>query len=162
VHEETKEKQRKNYITNKHKQKTSRENGLKSRGKKIGTNPSSIYVGVKKYNNKWVSQISINKKKIGLGYYYNEIDAAKAYDIGAIKYFGNDATLNFPELREEYINNEIILERCLLKKNSDAIVGVSYLKHCNRWRARIDNKSKYCKTKEEAESYIYQWKSEIS
>ncbi len=55
---------------------TNRENSSKNR-----INNSSKYRGVtwNKNSNKWRSQISIGKKRIGLGYFENEIDAAIAY-----------------------------------------------------------------------------------
>lgn len=47
-----------------------------------------------KKDNKWVSRIKLIDKRITLGYFDNETDAAKAYDIAAIKYFGNFANTN--------------------------------------------------------------------
>ena len=49
-------------------------------------------------NSTWKAEIRLNKKKIYLGYYENIIDAAKAYNDGAIKYHGEFAKLNKIEL----------------------------------------------------------------
>lgn len=53
--------------------------------------------GVWKYKKPWISQISFNNKSICLGIFELEIEAAKAYDRAAIKYFGEFARLNFPD-----------------------------------------------------------------
>ena len=42
------------------------------------------------------AQITVNYKKIMLGTFHNEIEAAKVYDAAALKYFGEFAKLNFP------------------------------------------------------------------
>ena len=60
------------------------------------------YRGVSKYKgvskdkrqNRWRATISVNKKQIWLGGYVEEIDAARAYDKAAIKYFGPFARIN--------------------------------------------------------------------
>lgn len=59
-------------------------------------NTSSKYKGVSwnKRNQKWMSFITYNYKRIHLGYFYNEIDAAKAYNKAAIKYHKEFAKLN--------------------------------------------------------------------
>jgi len=62
-----------------------------SKRKKITT---SKYKGVSLYKNKWQAQIQINKKPYHLGYYLNEIDAAKAYNKAAKELFGKYAKLN--------------------------------------------------------------------
>jgi hypothetical protein len=66
------------------------------RGKKY-----SDYKGVhlkyyisKKKSTKWFSCIRVNNKLIHLGYFFTEIDAAKAYDEAARKYFGEFAGVN--------------------------------------------------------------------
>lgn len=50
-----------------------------------------------KYDRKWHAVISFKRKRIHLGRFDNEIDAAKAYDEAAKKYHGQFACLNFPE-----------------------------------------------------------------
>ena len=49
----------------------------------------SIYKGVcyNKRNKKWIAQIQINSKHIGLGYFNTEIEAAKAYNAKAVELF---------------------------------------------------------------------------
>jgi len=59
---------------------------------------SSKYKGVHwhKKKNKWAAAIQYNKKVYHLGYFEDQVDAAKAYDIKAGEYFGEFAYLNFP------------------------------------------------------------------
>lgn len=59
-------------------------------------NNTSGYKGVwfRKDTNKWVANIKVNYKKINLGCFIDKIDAAKAYNQAAIKYFGSNAVLN--------------------------------------------------------------------
>jgi hypothetical protein len=64
----------------------------------------SRFIGVSfdKNSPAWVGCIHYKGKKIYLGRFKNEIDAARAYDRAAIKYQGEFARLNFP--REDYVN----------------------------------------------------------
>ena len=59
----------------------------------IGT---SQYKGVSwhKKSRKWQTSIKFNKKRIWLGCFNNEINAAKSYNEAALKYFGEFARLN--------------------------------------------------------------------
>jgi hypothetical protein len=68
------------------------------RKKRSGAKQSK-YKGIywRKKNRKWQAVITFDRKKIYLGYFRNEIDAAKAYDRAAMKYHGEFASLNFPE-----------------------------------------------------------------
>lgn len=58
---------------------------------------SSQYKGVcwHKHSGKWQVKITVNKKRMQIGLYANEIEGAKAYDKEAKKYFGEFIYLNF-------------------------------------------------------------------
>lgn len=73
---------------------TKSENGMNQRKRE---NTSSIYKGVyfHKPSGKWLAHIMINGKSIHLGYFVDEIDAAKAYDAKAIVLFKEFTNLNF-------------------------------------------------------------------
>jgi hypothetical protein len=73
---------------------TPSQNGANS--KKWNKKTSSIYKGVY-WNtgcNKWLAKIGVNRKRIHLGVFACEKEAAKAYNRAAIKYFGEFARLN--------------------------------------------------------------------
>ncbi len=52
-------------------------------------------VGWNRDQRKWSARILFNRKQIFIGYFVDEIEAAKAYDEAAKKYFGEFANLNF-------------------------------------------------------------------
>ena len=62
-------------------------------------NTSSKYVGVHLYARKWVASITVNMKKMYLGRFLVEEDAAIAYNLGALHYFGSNAKLNSVEMK---------------------------------------------------------------
>ena len=63
---------------------------------KIRCGLSSKFKGVTRYalRNAWRATIRFKTKKIHIGYFKDEIEAAKAYNKAALKYFGKYATLN--------------------------------------------------------------------
>ena len=73
---------------------TASQNGANCR--KWNKETSSKYKGVY-WNtgcNKWLAKIGVNRRRIHLGVFENEKDAAKAYNKAAIEYFGEFAKLN--------------------------------------------------------------------
>lgn len=70
---------------------------------------SSTYKGVSFFrrNGKWRSTIWYNGKQVSLGYFFNEIEAAKAYDKASLAYYKDFSCLNFPELKDEYLKHAV-------------------------------------------------------
>lgn len=66
---------------------------------------SSKYKGVcfNKIVKKWVCSLMFKGVVYNLGYFTDEKEAGKAYDLKALELFGEFAYLNFPELKEEYL-----------------------------------------------------------
>jgi hypothetical protein len=70
-----------------------------SKRKPIVSNTSkSQYKGVsKKHGNKWRARLGVDGRDVELGYFTDEIDAARAYDDAKIKVTKSLSGLNFPE-----------------------------------------------------------------
>jgi len=60
------------------------------------SNNTSGHKGVSwsKSNKKWQAQITVSGKRIHLGYFDTKEDAARAYNVAAMKYYGEFAVLN--------------------------------------------------------------------
>ena len=82
--------------------------------------------------NKWIASITINGKTKGLGYYNTEIEAAKAYDFYAIKYFKEFARTNDLDISNIIINKQ---------KPNTGYVGVT--KRKNKFEACFYFNKKY-------------------
>jgi hypothetical protein len=65
------------------------------------SNNTSGFKGVSRFRNKWISRIRTDEGRICLGTFNTPEEAAIAYDEAALKYHGEFANLNFPELREK-------------------------------------------------------------
>jgi hypothetical protein len=71
-----------------------RKDGLTSKYKGVCKNTTK---GPKLHSHPYRAQIQANKKKIALGIFKTEEEAAKVYDAKAIELFGEYAKLNFPK-----------------------------------------------------------------
>jgi len=71
-------------------------NSLNSANKKKASNTKSKYKGVSihKSSGLWRARLKINKNELHLGLFKDEIEAAKAYNNAALKYFGEYCRLN--------------------------------------------------------------------
>jgi hypothetical protein len=74
---------------------THSQNSCNSRRDKSNTYSRFRGVSFSKRKQKWFAAIRANGRKLWLGYFDNELDAAKAYDMAARKYHGEFAVLNF-------------------------------------------------------------------
>jgi len=75
---------------------------IKSKSKYKGVNlPQSL----RQVSVIYQARIRVNGKLISIGRFRDEIEAARAYDEAAIKYFGEYASLNFPETIRELTRN---------------------------------------------------------
>jgi group I intron endonuclease len=120
---------------------------------RIKNKKTSKYTGVYLKYNKWGSYLSYNKKRIHLGTFNSEKEAAMARDIEVIKPEYNGVfELNFPELRDQYFRGEIIINKINSgqqgkKKHKNAssnYVGVHFNKKNKYWGAMISYKDKRC------------------
>jgi hypothetical protein len=76
---------------------TPSQNRINSRRDKSKTSSRFIGVSLEKGRGKWLAYINYDGKRIHLGRFDSETEAAKAYDAAARKYHGEFARLNFPE-----------------------------------------------------------------
>jgi hypothetical protein len=67
-----------------------------SHNRPLQTNNKSGFKGVRwrRQERKWVARITVEGKKVGLGFFDHPEEAAHAYNKAAVKYFGEFATLN--------------------------------------------------------------------
>lgn len=58
-------------------------------------NPASPFIGVHRAGDKWISRTTVNGKRVSLGTYATQEDAALAYDRAMFSLYGEFAKLNF-------------------------------------------------------------------
>lgn len=137
--------------------KMSVEQGMKSRGR-VHKNSKSKYCGVSINGSSWESFSRQNNKRIRLGSFSTEIEAAQARDIAELKYLGNNAILNLPKLKEQYLKGEINpkkLDQYRNKKSNCDIRGIFFSKYNQRWIVdKVNIKIRSFKYKEDAIAYL--------
>lgn len=64
----------------------------------VNKSSASAYKGVSWVASKrsWIAQVQVDNRRYYLGRFSNEVDAARAYDVGAVEAFGEFALTNFP------------------------------------------------------------------
>jgi hypothetical protein len=74
-------------------------NNNRNQRKRTGRTYSSQYKGVsyRQDRDTWLAAIGVDYKRVKLGTYPTEEEAAKAYDVAALQFFGEFARLNFPK-----------------------------------------------------------------
>lgn len=128
-------------------------NQQNSRNSKKQNNCSSKYKGVCwiKQRNKFLAQICINYKQVFLGYYDDEIEAAKSYDEAARKGFSDFAALNFPTVGELSCLDKMTYDKdkCLIlnenrkfKNCTSKNKGIYKHKQNNKWITSLYDKAK--------------------
>jgi hypothetical protein len=71
-----------------------RSQNAQNRGKRKGTT-QSLYKGITRNKKGWQARITVDGKRISLGLFKNELEAALAYDTKAKELFGEYAKCNF-------------------------------------------------------------------
>lgn len=105
-------------------------------------NKSSNYKGVylDERNGKYVACITYNKKKIMIGKFETAVEAAKAYDYYAVKYFGEFACTNFNDVASDFS-----YKKKDGRNEKTGLYGI-YKKSCGGYEAYASTKY-LCKTK---------------
>jgi transposase-like protein len=83
------------------KKRHAKKNSIRKNGKPFSSKFKGVHFN--KSSNKYMSCICVKYKRIFLGEFKNEVDAAYAYDYYAIKYFGKCARINFPETKDKLL-----------------------------------------------------------
>jgi group I intron endonuclease len=114
-----------------------------SQGRKPHNSKHSIYLGAVKIKNKWCCQATLNKKVITKTC-SSETEAAELYDKIVLYHYQNEATLNFPDKRSQYLQEDLqaIYENFLNRPKTSKQTGVCFDKTRNKWTASKTTRGK--------------------
>ena len=70
---------------------------MRNKSKQHGVSSRFLGVSYCKKSRKWCACIWVEGRNLSLGFFTDEVEAARAYDRAAVEHFGEFARLNFPE-----------------------------------------------------------------
>jgi hypothetical protein len=108
-----------------------------SRNRKY-SDSASVYKGVHRHSShhSWTARIQTDVERIYIGIFQTEEEAARAYDLAAVKYFGEFAVLNFPAQLREYEEKLACGAKIIQtheEKFTSAVKGVMFVKRIGKW-----------------------------
>lgn len=120
----------------------------------------SKYKGVCRRNDRWLARICISNRKVDLGSFSEEAEAARAYNLAACHLRGEFAVLNFPGRKAEYLATAWSLPV------HPPRTGARYLKGMRKWTAvcRAGGRRRrlgYFDTQEEAAQAMIRAKQDV-
>jgi hypothetical protein len=83
-----------------------------------------------------VARIQTEEERIYIGVFQTEKEAAQAYDLAAVKYFGEFALLNFPDRRQEYERKLALGAKVIQthgEKFTSTVKGVMFVNKIGKW-----------------------------
>jgi len=107
-------------------------------GKRNRKNTTSKFIGVSFVNNinKYNASVIMNYKKINLGYFENEIEAAETRDAFIAQHNLKNYSLNFPDKIDEYLTKEKIIQIVVKKPPETGFTGVTMNKSSGKYRVK--------------------------
>lgn len=92
-----------------------RQQNTQNNGKHVNSSSQFKGVGYSRDKCKWFAKIWFEGRRIWLGYFLDEADAAHAYDAKAVELFGEFAHLNFPDEWPPNRRSEVYAQRAEAK-----------------------------------------------
>ena len=135
---------------------TKKENSRNITKDKSDTKKTSKYKGVYKRFNLYFAVIMVDYQYISLGSFRDEDDAALAYDLAALKYFGEFANTNLKIDYTDFDKFSLQVEssKYIHPPKTSKYQGIHYAKRIDRWVAKYKGKT-ICRLKSEEEANVF-------